>query len=91
MPNRLTYMTTDDYTLHNALYLLQLFFSGKINSKQGGYIAVGGLYITPGYCEMQPPYANKGENSLCKAFPLPSKKSGRERLCYRGAGRLYMG
>ena len=61
IPNRnMSYIY--DCTFHNALYLLQLFFSGKTNSKQGGYIAVGGLYITPGYCAMQPPHANKGEN-----------------------------
>lgn len=40
--------------------LLQLYFHGKLNSYYG-FIAVGGLYITPGYCEIQPPDSNRGE------------------------------
>lgn len=50
--------------LHNALLLFQLIFRGQINSKDDGYIAVGGLYIVPGYCEIQPPNANQGEHEV---------------------------
>ncbi|KAJ7365918.1 hypothetical protein OS493_002649 [Desmophyllum pertusum] len=48
----------------------QLFFEGKLDSKHG-YIAVGGLYVTPGYCAIQPPNANRGCN-----ITLENKTSG---------------
>ncbi|KAL9987313.1 hypothetical protein ACROYT_G001597 [Oculina patagonica] len=41
----------------------QLYFEGKLHSKHG-FIAVGGLYVTPGYCEIKPWYAYAG----CKVF-----------------------
>lgn len=50
--------------LLNALLLFQLIFRGQINSKDDGYIAVGGLHIVPGYCEIQPPNANQGEHEV---------------------------
>ena len=52
---------------YNALYSLQLFFEGKLDSKHG-YIAVGGLYVTPGYCAIQPPNANRGKNMTLVVF-----------------------
>ncbi|XP_078377085.1 uncharacterized protein LOC144660350 [Oculina patagonica] len=43
----------------------QLYFAGKLDTKHS-YIAIGGLYLTPDYCEIQPLNANKGCNLVMK-------------------------
>ena len=45
------------------LYLFQLYFEGKLESKHS-YIAVGGLYVTPGYCPIEPWNSYTGKNML---------------------------
>ena len=51
--------------VHNAIYYFQLYFEGEVDTKHS-YIAIGGLYLTPDYCEIQPPKATRGENANSK-------------------------